>query len=70
MAENRVTQVGVEVFHEGVANARVTEVGVEVFHSGAANARVSMVGVEVFRSVGDYVPPVNRPGGQRMIVVS
>jgi hypothetical protein len=51
MAENRVTQVGVEVLHNGNANARVSQTGVEVLHNGAASARVTQVGIEVLRSV-------------------
>jgi hypothetical protein len=48
MADQRISQVGTEVFRGGSAAARTSQVGTEVFRGGSASQRTSQVGVEVF----------------------
>lgn len=56
MATNLVTEVALEVLHEGVAKPRVTTLAAEVLHSGAAKPRVTTIAVEVLRSIADVGP--------------
>jgi hypothetical protein len=63
MAENRVTQVSLEVWHTGgTTQARLTQFTVGVLHNGpdATQARVTNFTVEVLRSIAlqPDIPPV------------